>query len=193
VRSAPFFGVAPSQAERAESASWLWSAFGVSTGSVLVIVLLIVVNRRRRVAILTVLLVLAVCAAGVWLVVALSTQRTSDSEKSTDQLTGSPSPAPTIVMGRYIPNDQGTTAANSLIKRLQAATFPADAGPAAVGQLVAEAKAHNPEVHGVDGDVAVGIFVGDRTCVVGEVRAGQATWTVAGLSVDGGCLGAEHG
>jgi hypothetical protein len=194
VRSAPFFGVQPSVVERAESAGWLWAAFVVSAASAVVIVVLLAVNRRRGgVAVLAVMSVLAVCAAGFWLVFALGTQRAFDAESSTGLRTGSPSPSPTIVMGRFIPDDQGTATANALIKRLGAVTFSDNAGPVTVGQLVARAGADNPEVRGTHGDVAVGVFVGAQTCVLGEVRAGLATWSVTGVSADGGCLGAEHG
>ena len=84
VRSAPFFGVEPSEAERAQSAEWLWAAFLVSAASLVAIISLAVVNRRRRgVAAFIVISLLAGGVAGVWLIVALGTQRASDTDAAT--------------------------------------------------------------------------------------------------------------
>jgi len=80
-----------------------------------------------------------------------------------------------------------------LISRLASVSFPPDADSDEVRRLVAAAGGDNPEVAGTAGDIAVGVFVGHRACVLGGVRAGTATWTIVGLSADGGCLDPHHG
>ena len=191
LKSLSFFGEQPSTAERAETSVWLWIAVAVAAVSAAIIVVLAVTRGERsgRGA-LVVVSVLAMLVLGFWVVVASAAQ--PNTAQSTAGVDSSPSAAPTIAGGRFIPDADGTAVADELIERLSSTVFPVDAGPRDVARLVAAAGAENPEVQGAGGDVAVGVFVGHRTCVLGTVRAGVADWAVAGLSTDGGCVGPHH-
>lgn len=192
LHSLAFFGEQPSAAQRSETAAWLWAAVGIAALSFALIVVLTVVRGERsgRTALLVVS-VLALVVLGFWVVVAAAAQPDAVESEGSGSASA-PSSAPTIADGRFIPDAAGTAAADTLIRRFASTTFPVDARPDEVQQLLVAAGAPDPEVQGAGGDVSVGIFVGHQTCVLGRVDAGAATWTIAGVSTDGGCLGPHH-
>jgi hypothetical protein len=106
LRSAPFFGVQPSDAQRAASLVYPWVAFAVSAASLTVIIMLALANRGRTgVSALAIISVLAVFVTGFWLFFAFSNQRTFDIESS--PVVPLMSPSPRLSQGGTCPTTKG--------------------------------------------------------------------------------------